>query len=100
MATPKKDNLDPNFKRAWIKALRSGKYKQGKSYLKSDNGFCCLGVMKEVCEGVRKHPSSELLSQRSCGLTKETQNFLAERNDDVLSPWGFKRIATWIEKNL
>ncbi len=33
----------------WCKALRSGKYQQGKEKLKSDDGkFCCLGVLCEV----------------------------------------------------
>lgn len=27
-----------------VKALRSGEYKQIKNQLKSDNGYCCLGV--------------------------------------------------------
>lgn len=35
--------LGPNQK-AWIQALRSGKYKQAKKRLKTENGFCCLGV--------------------------------------------------------
>ena len=29
----------------WIKALRSGKYKQTTSNLKNDIGHCCLGVL-------------------------------------------------------
>lgn len=32
----------------WVKALRSGKYEQGKSYLKKDNKYCCLGVLYDV----------------------------------------------------
>lgn len=32
----------------WIKALRSGEYKQGTSLLKSKEGFCCLGVLCEI----------------------------------------------------
>lgn len=32
----------------WVKALRSGKYKKGKLYLKKDNNFCCLGVMCDI----------------------------------------------------
>lgn len=30
--------------REWINALRSGKYAQGKSYLRLGDEFCCLGV--------------------------------------------------------
>jgi hypothetical protein len=35
--------------RAWVAALRSGEYKQGKGQLKTPEGnFCCLGVANEV----------------------------------------------------
>lgn len=36
----------------WIKALRSGKYKQsreGRLYYPLNNSYCCLGVANEVC---------------------------------------------------
>ena len=39
----KKDRL-----RAWVRALRSGKYRQGKGQLKRGNNYCCLGVASEV----------------------------------------------------
>ncbi len=32
----------------WLKALRSKKYKQGKSFLRRDNKFCCLGVLADL----------------------------------------------------
>lgn len=33
----------------WIKALRSGKYEQGKGRLKTnDKKFCCLGVLCDI----------------------------------------------------
>lgn len=32
----------------WIEALRSGKYKQGKGFLKYKNTYCCLGVACEI----------------------------------------------------
>jgi hypothetical protein len=36
--------------KAWLEALRSGKYKQGAYRLKDSltNGFCCLGVLCEI----------------------------------------------------
>ena len=42
--------------RKWVEALRSGEYKQTKSYLRTKKGFCCLGVAcdlyaKETGEG-------------------------------------------------
>lgn len=35
-------------RKIWVEALRSGKYEQGKHYLKCENKFCCLGVAVEV----------------------------------------------------
>lgn len=32
----------------WVKALRSGLYKQGREQLQSSDGFCCLGVACDV----------------------------------------------------
>jgi hypothetical protein len=32
----------------WVKALRSGEYRQTKSVLTNGNGFCCLGVACEI----------------------------------------------------
>lgn len=38
--------MNPKVKKAWLKALRSGEYKQGRSALvDKDNNFCCLGVL-------------------------------------------------------
>ena len=34
----------------WIKALRSGKYKQTTSVLRNLDGFCCLGVLCDISE--------------------------------------------------
>lgn len=33
---------------AWVKALRSGDYKQTTSTLKSPAGYCCLGVLCDI----------------------------------------------------
>lgn len=36
--------------RKWVKALRSGKYKQGKECLRNGERFCCLGVACELAK--------------------------------------------------
>lgn len=36
------------YRAAWIKALRSGDYKQGRNYLCSDDHYCCLGVLCDL----------------------------------------------------
>lgn len=44
-----KIKLKPEAKEAWIKALRSGNYKQGRAILRTlDNEFCCLGVFCDI----------------------------------------------------
>lgn len=43
--------MNKEAKEKWIEALRSGKYKQGKSCLMgTDNAYCCLGVLVRVFE--------------------------------------------------
>lgn len=43
--------LGPN-QRAWVDALRSGKYQQTSSVLQDTEGHCCLGV---ACDVARLH---------------------------------------------
>lgn len=41
--------MKEKIKQLWLTALRSGKYKQGKSQLKDAQGnFCCLGVLCDL----------------------------------------------------
>lgn len=35
-------------RKLWVKALRSGEYEQTRSWLRDDDGFCCLGVACDV----------------------------------------------------
>jgi hypothetical protein len=37
-----------NNTKKWVEALRSGKYKQGKAYLRKGDKYCCLGVACEL----------------------------------------------------
>jgi hypothetical protein len=43
--------MKQEIKQKWVKALRSGKYKQGEGRLKQKDTFCCLGVL---CDLYRK----------------------------------------------
>lgn len=38
-------SMNPQVKRDWIAALRSGDYKQGRHVLRRGSQFCCLGVL-------------------------------------------------------
>jgi hypothetical protein len=47
-----------SIKNKWVKALRSGKYKQGTGQLHSENeegkSFCCLGVLATIVDPYQK----------------------------------------------
>jgi hypothetical protein len=40
--------MNSQVKEKWIAALRSGEYSQGDGKLRSDKGFCCLGVLCDL----------------------------------------------------
>lgn len=99
----------------WIKALRSGKYKQGKNFLRRKVGYwnaeaermeyrgdvehCCLGVLYEVANG-KVAPTKGFLPwtmEKKLGLSTAAQRELADMNDSGL--YSFKSIATWIGKH-
>lgn len=40
---PNKDRL-----RMWTRALKSGQYAQGDGYMRSNSGYCCLGVAMDI----------------------------------------------------
>jgi hypothetical protein len=46
--------MNPEWKEKWLKALRSGEFKQCKGTLYSNGAFCCLGVLAEIVH--REHP--------------------------------------------
>ena len=45
--------MNKQIKARWVRALRSGKYKQGKEALHQDGQYCCLGVLCDI-SGVGK----------------------------------------------
>lgn len=82
--------MDPNVKTLWLKALRSGNYKQGYMKLRSGDRFCCLGVLRHE------------LNIREFDLVyfvhPDIQVRLVGMND--VDKWSFARIADWIETNI
>ncbi len=118
--------LHPSTKKAWVKHLRSGDYKQGKSYLKGvvrDSGqvrHCCLGVLADMRAdmsnatrdtGLLCHISechyivdsdgvtkfSGMIPHGYAGIEARTSDFLAGLNDGGAT---FKQIAKFIEEEL
>lgn len=99
--------LTPENKSAWLAALRSGEYEQGRRALCKSNTYCCLGVYYDACvdsywlggvHGVWETTDGSVgvLSERY-GLSMGMQSILANMNDSGKS---FAEIADWIEANL
>lgn len=41
--------MNTKVKQSWLRALTSGRFKQGRGQLKTENGkYCCLGVLCEL----------------------------------------------------
>lgn len=99
--------IETQFKDEWVKALRSGEYKQVKNTLydaKLDS-YCCLGVACKIAIGKLRelangdqfiNPSIEELPSEITGVTRLAEH-LATLNDSGKS---FNEIADWIDANL
>lgn len=104
-----KKKLPKIFKKKWLKALRSGKFKQGKEVLfdKEKNTYCCLGVACRV-QGVGISQGDSFISDHSKRIpillrgTEDVPEHLAQLNDGttVDRRRTFKQIANYIEKHL
>jgi len=108
------------LKAKWVKALRSGKYKQGTRWLQANERFCCLGVLCELLEipavpapteiwyneGVFMYDDANgtpsLPTQEKMGLTEDQVRTLWHMNDGQgkYHPHTFQEIADYIEVNL
>lgn len=105
--------MDAKLKADWVKALRSGKYQQATSCLRSrNNSFCCLGVALDIQkaewrgrEAVLNGQSVDMLGtptpEMLGGLSSDAANILTLKNDGVCSKeHTFLEIADYIEANL
>lgn len=96
--------MDKKLKAKWVKALRSGRYKQGQCnlYQSQKRLYCCLGVLGRVMgkstEELAKVGGSIDIPAQWGILSYDDVNRLTRMNDcDVAS---FKRIADHIEEKL
>jgi hypothetical protein len=78
--------MDKKLKAKWVKALESGKYRRARGQLKTDSGYCCLGVL---C-AITKTPFDEtdgrlpLSLLQMTGITNQQQSALIGLNDGEL----------------
>lgn len=108
--------ISRKLKKDWVKALRSGEYRQGKRTLvkgcwPDTQEYCCLGVLGRVCglsvDNMVNHTSfadhySDIWSSIPEALLKSGNvtltNKLIDMNDMQMK--SFSEIADWIEENL
>lgn len=98
------------LKKAWVKALRSGRFTQGQGALKTKFDkepptYCCLGVLAKVA-GMKFERDSYADELSVLGdpcklptalLTPRQQQPLIDRNDNGVT---FPEIANYIEKKV
>ena len=73
--------MKKNIAMRWIKALRSGKYKQARSALRNKKvGYCCLGVLCEISKLGKFNRYDEYCGQRNV-LPEKVMKW-AEINDE------------------
>lgn len=78
--------MNSQVKEKWVAALRSGDYQQGTNSLRSNQGFCCLGVLcdlyakehNENWEYVNAYSEQNTKAKDSWYFQEETQ-FLPEK---------------------
>ena len=96
--------MDKKLKAKWVKALRSGKFKQTRGTLFDGvSAYCCLGVLNVIGRGVKGHGVFGGGYSYAAQKTGLRDGELSDLNDGVrglIEPKSFKQIATWIEKNL
>lgn len=103
--TDDQSRLNPEFKERWLKALRSGEYKQGEGILQWNGCYCCLGVAACLIDpdgwyGSTFRGNDYILpveTMKEIGLSGQASDKLTNMNDDGDS---FATIADWIEANL
>jgi hypothetical protein len=103
--------MKAKWKDLWIRALRGGKFKQGRCALRSLNDkYCCLGVLCDLVashswertEGMYTHKNNTWIPAlsvlKTVGLPPPQINILVIMNDGKKR--SFKSIANYIEKHL
>lgn len=99
--------MDKKLKMKWLKALRSGKYKQTTGTLHGGDAYCCLGVLACVANlKISRDGDQIVVNRRGRGYAPiedlvggEGKTLDLWRKNDG-QKWSFKRIAAFIEKRL
>jgi len=112
----KQYKLPKKFAEKWIKALKSGEYKQTTGTLikvnkvTNEKYFCCLGVAASIC-GVKEKTLSKyylesLIKKGNITITKNIGDLKTEEKFNAIlvsmndAGESFETIAGWIEQNV
>jgi hypothetical protein len=72
----------------WVKALRSGKFKQGHNFLKTSRKnkvrHCCLGVLCELYDQEQKRKHKKRLKQTTARIYHYVDDELCYRMDNMV----------------
>lgn len=106
--------MNPKYKASWLRALRSGQFKQGKQRFYADGNYCCLGVLCKIAgvpftvgPGDEGRPEWRVAGnlgtlnfelRNEFDIPGEVHQTLVQMND--LDNKSFAEIADWIEENL
>lgn len=105
--------MKKEIKKLWIKALRSGEYKQIRDKLRKEEGFCCLGVLCDLY-GKRRRIGwvDNSFLKETLALPPRVMKWAGLKEDDPKlgratashfndnSKYSFKKIADLIEKRI
>lgn len=102
--------MNPEIKKKWLKALRSGEYKQGRNLLRSNTDhYCCLGVLCDILNpnGWEKSGDSYSMNGKTEYLPEDIQleSMVAKDKEEKLAYFNdkgtpFSEIAKWISRYL
>lgn len=101
------NKLLKGFKKKWVEALRSGKYKKVTGDLYDEGAYCVLGVAGKIAG----YKDEQLQSESDlCWADDRVPALLRDGESDIVNDlivkndgngyWSFKRLANYIEKNL
>ena len=90
--------MKKNVAKIWVKALRSGKYKQGQSFLKQFNSkgqprHCCLGVLCELYNDTMKNNHKRTIPVKSHDDSHLDYGYVTFANKDGSLPSIVKKWA-------
>lgn len=82
------NKLKPEIKAAWLTALRSGEYEQGRGALNRGGKFCCLGVLCDVMVNqfdLELEVKTELDCEEAC-CSEAEKNVISYNGDSSFPP--------------